>query len=84
MAGNGQKIIAGTEKALELLRDLPRISLSNIRSNPKAFPKVTTHYIAESRPLMFSLQLRRNVEEDSMEVISTVQETKVLASVRTS
>lgn len=40
MAGSGQRIVAGREKALELLRELPRISLANLKSNPKAFPHV--------------------------------------------
>nr|CAG4649600.1 EOG090X0BG9 [Scapholeberis mucronata] len=37
MAGTGNRIVAGTDRALEMLRSLPRIALNNIKSNPKAF-----------------------------------------------
>lgn len=36
----GNRVLAGTDRALDLLRELPRLSLSNIRSNPKAFKRV--------------------------------------------
>nr|CAG4636049.1 EOG090X03LH [Eubosmina coregoni]SVE69706.1 EOG090X03LH [Eubosmina coregoni] len=38
MAGGfGQRVVAGAEKALTMLGELPRISLANLKSNPKAF-----------------------------------------------
>lgn len=40
MAGSGRQAITGTEKALEMLRTLPRFSLANIKDNPKAFKRV--------------------------------------------
>ena len=38
--GTGQRVVAGAEKALEMLRELPRISLANLRSNPGAKKQV--------------------------------------------
>nr|CAG4648823.1 EOG090X0BG9 [Polyphemus pediculus] len=38
-SGIGNRVTAGAEKALVLLRSLPRISLGNLKSNPKAFNK---------------------------------------------
>nr|CAG4643432.1 EOG090X0BG9 [Ilyocryptus agilis] len=36
MAG-GQRIIAGADRALDLLRSLPRLGLNNLKTNPRAF-----------------------------------------------
>ena len=36
----GQRVVAGAEKALTMLGELPRISLANLKSNPKAFKQV--------------------------------------------
>ena len=40
MAGGAGRVVAGAEKALEMLRELPRISLANLRSNPGAMKQV--------------------------------------------
>lgn len=36
MAGGAGRVVAGAEKALDMLRELPRISLANLRGNPGA------------------------------------------------
>lgn len=35
----GNRVVGGADKALDLLRTLPRVSLGNLKSNPKAFQK---------------------------------------------
>jgi hypothetical protein len=40
MAGAGNRVLAGADRALDLLRSLPRLSLGNLKSNPKAFQQV--------------------------------------------
>jgi len=35
----GNRVVGGADKALDLLRTLPRVSLGNLKSNPRAFPK---------------------------------------------
>ena len=35
MAGAGKHVIAGTERALEMLRSLPRLALDNIKGDKK-------------------------------------------------
>jgi len=40
MAGSGRQILAGTEKALDLLRSIPRVALNNLKNPPRAFAKV--------------------------------------------
>nr|CAG4635000.1 EOG090X0BG9 [Alona affinis] len=41
MSGSGGRVVAGTEKALDLLRSLPRLALNNLKNNPKAFARAT-------------------------------------------
>ena len=44
-SGFGQKGVGGIEKALDLLRTLPRVSLANLKGNPGANQKVRFHRI---------------------------------------
>lgn len=46
MAGAGNRVLSGTDRALDLLRSLPRLSLGNMKSNPKAYKQV---YVALKR-----------------------------------
>ena len=39
MAGAGNRVLAGADRALDLLRSLPRLSLANL-SNPNATKQV--------------------------------------------
>lgn len=41
----GNRVVGGADKALDLLRTLPRVSLGNLKSNPKAFQKVIIFHV---------------------------------------
>lgn len=63
----GNRAVGGADKALDLLRTLPRVSLGNLKSNPQAFKKVLIFssriffylYISLSHPTLNSTKVSK-------------------------
>lgn len=86
MAGAGNRVLAGADRALDLLRSLPRLSLGNLKSNPKAFQQVHLSMIETNefyQVFIIIFFLSPNVEEGDMGAINMVLEIKVQGKGRT-